>query len=730
MKNILFAILSLLILLPGYLRAEHKKDLMKADYLYRNLAFHEAIPYYERVADTVADPLVFGRLGDCYRLTKAPQQAAVWYAKAVTYSTCPPELKLQYGRMLMMLGRYEEAIPWLEQYQAAVPGERRVANLIAGCRQAKDRAPGQGSGPVLLGFNTDGSEFGPALRKGMLVFTADTVLSLMGGKRDDWTGSPYYSIVSVSCTHNGQCAGDIKKAAANVNTRFHDGPAVFSADGNTMYFTRTNFREKFLSRGSVPGADGIVRLQIMTATGYDETSGKFSDIRQFPYNSPQYSTAHPSLSPSGNTLVFASDMPGGSGGTDLYLCTRDTQGSWSAPRNIGTAVNTEGDEMFPYLYDDRTLYFASDGHVGIGGLDVYRAVWNDAENSFGKPEPMGEPVNSSYDDMSLVLVDGGTAGYFASNRPAARNGDNIFFVNLKKTWLSLRIKDGITGKPLPGSAVVLSSGSDRQTVTSDQSGQVFAQLPLPGTYVAEASRAGYNAGTLQIPNPGAGDTIYRELALAPDFSMEYHAVVLDRATRRPIERPVLIWSKLGGRASDSVQLETGGVFRVSLEPDERYHVYALKDKYYGSEKIVSTAGVRPGSGNTVLYDTLYMKELKTGEVYEIENIYYDYDKADIREDAKPSLNRLLDLLGQYQAMQIQINSHTDCRGSESYNQRLSQARALSVIRYLQQRGIGKERLRHKGFGESKPVERCPACERCTEEQHQRNRRTEFQIIAM
>jgi len=732
MKHILFLPVFVFVLFAGSVRAERNKDLMKADYLYSHLAYHEAIPYYERVAGGSADPLVLARLGDCYRLTKAPQEAAAWYAKAVTIPACPAVVKLHYGQMLMMLGRYDEAADWLGQYHAAVPDERRAANLIEGCRQAKQLPQHASDGSLsFLGFNTDRSEFGPSLRKGQLVFTADTVLSATGGKTDEWTGMPFYNILTVPCGQDGLCTGEIKRVAANINTKFHDGPAVFSADGSTMYFTRTNFTEKFLSRGAVPDQDGIVRLQILTATGYDEAAGRFEKITSFPFNSKQYSTAHPTVSPGGNILVFASDMPGGSGGTDLYLCIKEGAG-WSAPRNIGTTINTEGDEMFPFLYDDRTLYFASDGHPGLGGLDIYRAVWNDRENGFGKPEHMGAPVNSSYDDMSLVLTAGGSGGYFASNRPAPRKGDNIYFVNLEKIYLSLKVTDAETSQPIYGAAVSLQGMGDRRTFTSDAAGHVMAQLQPQGRYVIGATRAGYKPGSLEVTATGIRkqDTLYREIRLAPDFSIGYQVVVLDRATRRPIERPMLVWARLGGAGPDTVMLGTGEAYSITLDKDARYHVYAVKDRYYSNEKIVSTVGISRSAGTTMLYDTLFMKELKTGEVYEIENIYYDYDKATIREDAKPALNRLLELLRQYPAMQIQINSHTDCRGSDAYNLRLSQARAQSVIRYLQERGIGKDRLLHKGFGERMPVERCTSCERCTEQQHQRNRRTEFQVIAM
>lgn len=218
--------------------------------------------------------------------------------------------------------------------------------------------------------------------------------------------------------------------------------------------------------------------------------------------------------------------------------------------------------------------------------------------------------------------------------------------------------------------------------------------------------------------------------LESDFAIYYNAVVLDENTNEQIENPMIVFAKLGGGSADTNYISGEEGFTTSMDANAEYSVYAVKDKYYSNERMVSTAGILPSMGVTKIRDTLYMKELRIGEVYKIDNIYYDYDKANIREDAKPSLNGLIQLLQQYPDMTIQVNSHTDCRGSDSYNMSLSKARANSVIKYLQERGIAKKRLMHKGFGETAPVEKCTVCDDCSDEQHQRNRRTEFQIISM
>ncbi len=723
----------MLLLCVGAASARSNQDLLKANYLYRQLAFNEAIPYYEKVATDANDPEIYVQLGDCYRLTKRNTEAAAAYAKAVVMNGCPDMAKLHYGQVLMTLGKYSEASKWLKQYAATAPNEKRVANLITSCAWAPEMTGKIPSGVVVFQpFNTNGSDFGPALRKEQLVFASDTMVKGANvAKTDDWTGNPYYNILAVSCDPMGRCNSTITKIASDINTKFHDGPATFSGDGSTMYFTRTNISKQFLSRNSLPDQQGVVRLQIIVAKDYDEATGKFGKIEQFPFNSKDYSTAHPTVSPSGNTIVFASDMPGGQGGTDLYITTKQQGGNWSKPENLGGIINTEGDEMFPFLQDDNTLYFSSDGHVGLGGLDIYSATRSSA-GTFSQPEHAGIPVNSLNDDMSAVVHPVSNGIYFASNRPAEKGGDNIFFLNRQRVYLGLKIIDGATKKPLVGAAVTLKSTNSESRYTADMSGGVFTRLAPQSQYNVAITKAGYTSRNMNISSFDMkdNDTLWQEVSMEPDFSITYSAVVLDEKTGAAIEDPIVVFSKIGRSQSDSLVLPPGNAYTRTLSPNTEYYVYAVKDNYYSNEKVISTMGIDQSVGHTTLQDTIYMKKLQVGEVYKIENIYYDYDKANIREDAKPSLNRLLDLLAQYPQMKIQVNSHTDCRGSDSYNMNLSKARANSVIKYLQQRGIAKNRLLYKGYGETMPKESCDNCDACSETQHQANRRTEFQIIAM
>ena len=409
-------------------------DLEKANYLYNHLAFHEAIQYYEKIEDSLMPQQLFAQIGDCYRLTGGVAKAAYWYEKAVAVPGCKDEVKLHYAQLLMQLVRYDDAQRWLEEYRKNHPDDVRAANLIAGCKTAYASQTGVKDPAILLGFNTDRSEFAPTLWRGNLVFMADTAVAAKK-KTDTWSGNSYYSIYCVSADTAGTCGGEFKRLSAGkeLNIKYHTGPSTFAANGNTMYFTRTQYRRQFLNNKPVSGKDGTVRLEVMVASDYNDTETRFSSMAPFQYNNAEYSVSAAAVSPDGSKLVFSSDKPGGKGGSDLYLCLSDQKGGWSEPQSLDNAINTEGEEVYPYFVDNTTLSFSSDGLTGFGGLDIYTTQWNEKDSSFGMAVNVGAPFNSSYDDMSLAMFPGNRKAYFSSNRPAEKGGDNIYYYAKKET---------------------------------------------------------------------------------------------------------------------------------------------------------------------------------------------------------------------------------------------------------------------------------------------------------
>ena len=665
MKHLLvLLVISCTTMYTGNVFAKENKDLAKANYYYSHYDFHKAIPCYEKIADQINDPAIYAKLGDCYRQTENPDKAAAMYDKAVKTKGCEVSVMLRYGQVLMALTRYTDAEKWLKQYQKYNKGDRRVANLIAGCSDAEMMRNGIPSGfTTFLSINSEGSEFAPTMWNGKLVFTSDTGIDIKK-KTDNWSGKAYYNMYSVSCDNKGNCDTIIGLVASakKLNIKYHNGPSTFSTDGTQMYYTRSKYNDNVFGRKSVTNTDSTVLLEIMIASEYDSSRKEFRKFTPFEYNSDKYSVAHATISPNGKMLVFSSNMPKGAGGSDLYLCKLTAANSWSAPQSAGNNINTEGEEVFPYWADDHTLFFSSDGHEGMGGLDVYKTHFDDKSGSFSKVENVGAPINSSYDDISLAMYADGRSTYFSSNRPAEKGGDNIYFYRREKVFLQMNFKDSASQQPVAGARVMLRASKDKQESRADNSGRVFTQLYPEDQYTLDISKDQYEPKSIMLSSASGKelDTIISNVSL--------------------------------------VKIPT-----VDTTPAIAKH-----------ESPMDSPGV---------------KAFVVDKVYELGHFYYDYDKYQLTSAHKRFLDTLLTQLTRHPEMRIEIQSHTDCRGSDKYNKVLSKRRALSVVNYLEDHGISKKRLEYVGFGSSKPTVLCqPTCKSCTEEQHYLNRILEFRVL--
>jgi outer membrane protein OmpA-like peptidoglycan-associated protein/tetratricopeptide (TPR) repeat protein len=649
--------------------AKENKDLMRANYYYSHYAYFEAIPYFEKVAGELNSCAVYSQLADCYSVTNNLQKAADAYSKAVKIPGCSSTVVLKYAQLLMELMQYEEAGKQLEEYRKTNANDKRAEHLAAACKSANSVLSAIPAGiAVLLPFNTDGSDFAPTIWKGQLVFTSDTAIDLKK-KTDNWTGRSYYNIYTMPLA--GAADGFNKLSETKeVNIKYHNGPCTFTADGKQMYYTRSRFSDKFLGKKPISNKDSVVLREIMIASDYDASAKKFKTIKPFQYNSEEYSVAHPSVSPNGKLLAFSSDMPKGAGGSDIYICKKMGAG-WSKPLNAGNMINTEGEEVFPYWGDDATLFFSSDGHEGLGGLDIYKCTWDDKSGTFSKAENIGTPINSSYDDISLALLTDGGSTYFSSNRPAAKGGDNIYRYKKEKIFLQLHVVDSVTQQPLANVNVSLDALKDKKDKPTDVSGLMFTQLYPGEQYNISVHPDEYIPASISVTATGANetDTLFRTIKLL----------------QVPRHKPDTI---------------------AAIVP----------------------ADVRPPHMNVM--DTPGIRTFEVNEVYEVGHFYYDYNKYELTAQHKIYLDTLLTQLNRHTTMRIEIRSHTDCRGGYEFNQVLSKNRALTVVNYLVKHGIDRKRLEYVGLGYSQPAVKCPDCNACTEHEHYLNRILEFRVLQL
>ncbi|MCB0511531.1 MAG: PD40 domain-containing protein, partial [Bacteroidetes bacterium] len=432
----------------------------KAEKLYNELAYAQAIPLYETYLKKNENLKSMLELGDCYRLTSKFDKAEYWYGKAVEKGDVEPEYKLYYAKMLQANEKYEEAAKWYANYKQSVPEDKRATNQLKASADygqyllTRDRFQVKN-----LSFNTSGYDFAPVWYDKGLIFSSSRDSSKAISNESMWTGTQFFDMYYVEGEKTE--FGKPKALKADAATKYHEAAATFTPDKKKVYFTRNNFYNNKLKTSS----DKIVKLNIYES---DIDGMNWKNDKAFQYNNSEYSVGHPALTADGNSMYFISDMPGGFGGTDIYV-TKKEGDSWGIPKNLGEEINTEGMEMFPYVDEEGVLYFASDGQGGLGGLDIFRTRFNEKTEKFGKVRNFGAPVNSSHDDFSLVYGKDKSVGYFTSNRPEGKGLDDIYSFTDDGVYLEGIVVDAETREPICNSKVImkakLTQSEEGKTIT-------------------------------------------------------------------------------------------------------------------------------------------------------------------------------------------------------------------------------------------------------------------------
>ncbi|RZM27905.1 MAG: flagellar motor protein MotB [Pedobacter sp.] len=623
-----------------------------------------------------------------YKMTNQYKEALAAYESLSKVPGLKPEWALNYAEQLATSQQYEKSENWYRKYLSLTPGDKRAANFAH--TKLSSLAKNEGHWTIgYLNINTMGAEYSPTYYGEGLLFASNRQSSKLNSRVFEWDNTPFTNLYVVSKlkdikTINADSAVAASKSKkhpsskvntddtpttandtrtlgnsissqwtdasimleenkftkllkGNVNSKYHNSSAAVFPDGSIM-FTRNNYNKGQTQRST----DGIIKLKLYTASGEN-----LSKITEFPYNSNEYSTGHPSLNATGNILIFASDMPGGSGGTDLYYSVRSGNGPWTRPVNMGKKINTEGNEMFPFLDKEGNLYFASNGHAGLGGLDLFKVALKEMKPQ-SDPVNMGSPINSPTDDFGLTISDDGKSGYFSSNR---KGSDDIYSFKGSTNRLTLEgiVYDAITKIPLGGSRLLMRHLDGMDTIRTDAKGYYKRELPRETDYEVTAQKLGYVNKISFVSSVGiVGDTTIRK------------DIFLNKAE--------------------------------SLQQYVISHCDSLK------------------------------------KIFAVKNIYYDLDRSEIRQDARPALDELVRLMTKYPEITVITSSHTDSRATEQYNRALSMRRGENAKSYLVSRGISASRITIEYYGKTRLVNRCFDGVPCSEENQQLNRRTEFDVI--
>ncbi|MCF8326039.1 MAG: OmpA family protein [Leadbetterella sp.] len=514
---------------------------------------------------------------------------------------------------------------------------------------------------------------------------------------------------------------EIDEFSKSINSKYHEGPVTFFKDYKKIVFTRNNY-----NKGKAKKSEkGINMLKLFIAT---KKGNKWTDIKELPFNSNEYSTGHPALSPDNRKMYFVSDMPGGFGGTDIYVVDY-REGNWGAPINLGREVNTEGNEMFPFVDEIGNFYFASDGHAGLGGLDMFYLEFRNGV-PYGEVENLGAPINSTKDDFGFITDGNRSRGYFSSNRRKGYADDNIYAFTKGCNALNILVYDSQTNLPLANTELrMVKNGVNKQGYITNSLGEASLCIESGADFEFKAFKEGYDVGTITYGTMSQSLSKQQQLKiyLEPARRPLVKGRIVSEVDQMPIAGATV---SLENERDGSVAIVITGVDgRYAFQPDRdgRYSVSAVKENYATNTENIGK--IKNSKKNYSVERNFGM--IGEGDIFRLDNIYYDLDKSDIRADAKKELeSKVIPVLKKYPDLQIELRSHTDSRASEEYNQRLSAARARSVADYLLSRGISSDRLVANGYGESELVNECDDSAKCEENAHQANRRTEFKILAV
>jgi outer membrane protein OmpA-like peptidoglycan-associated protein/tetratricopeptide (TPR) repeat protein len=437
-KTYVYIILLILLSFQGYAQ---KAKVAAADKKYEQYAFIDAISTYERVAEKgYKDEKMFQKLGNAYYFNAELDKAAKWYGELFLMNeNQEPEYLYRYSQTLKSIGEYDKANKMLDQFNKKSGNDLRAKLYEKHKDYLEEIKANSGRFNVEdAGINSEFSDYGTSFLGNKLIFASARDTGGISKKVFKWTNQSFTNLYSSDVKSDGKLE-EPKRFGNRINSKFHESTPVFTKDGLTMYFTRNNFLDGKKGKDS----KRITLLKIYKAILED---GQWKDVTELPFNSDQYSVAHPALSNDDKTLYFASDMPGTFGQSDLFKVTINEDGTYSTPENLGTKINTEGRETFPFVSDDNELYFATDGRPGLGGLDIYVAKI-EKDKSFNEVQNVGAPINGPKDDFGFFIDSKSRIGFFTSNREGGKGYDDIYkFSETKKLTCEQILKGTITDK--------------------------------------------------------------------------------------------------------------------------------------------------------------------------------------------------------------------------------------------------------------------------------------------
>lgn len=624
-----------------------KTNLKKADALFKNYSYVDAAKAYEECLQNIEDPSAqtIKNAADSYYFISDARNALKWYKKLyeVQGNNLTDIYYLRYIQSMKAVMDYDDADKITKEYLNKKGDQKEINRYVTQKKQLDSLKKAKSLYQIKnLDINTSKSDFGATFYQDRIVFTSARDTTRFAEKLYNWNNQPFLNLyIAERNPADGSLFND-NLFMPNVMTKYHEATASFDASGKTIYYSSNIIKKKKL----VIDQNKVNNFQILKGS---IVNGKVENPEKVFFDNDDYSVGHPCLSDDGQWLFFASDMPGGYGETDLYVVKIADDGTMSSPQNLGPSINTIGNDLFPF-FRNGVLYFSSDGHYGLGDLDVYESKFL-ADGSFTTPRNLGTPINSNKDDFTFVIDKTGAYGYVSSNRAGGKGDDDIYsFVKGEPVC-----NQNISGK-----------ATDRKS-----------KLPI-----SDVTVVAYNS--------------YNEILAETKTNYE-------------------------------------GNYAVTVPCNKSVRLVAKKTNYSDDEKTVETTKENEGEITNVNfelsnYDDLVVKKQGVEKV-DVKPIYFDYNKYDITPSAVDELAKVVFIMRKFPNIRIKIESHTDSRGKDSYNLKLSDNRAKSTRDYIVSQGIDASRIESAiGYGETRLVNKCKNGVKCTEAEHLLNRRSDFIII--
>ena len=719
MKKIL---LYVIILLGVFQSAWSQQDLKRANDLFEKKYYADAIALYEAALPNNKSSLVIKNLADSYYHTFDLNASARWYRYLISNygDTVDEQYYFKLNQSLKAIGEYEEANNVLIDYHTKEGNMAQLQQLKEGITYLENvSAIGNRFTIENSELNTTTSEFGAMQVGDALWYTASHKKSTSKNYR--WNNQHYLDIYT-HATDKIQMGDSLSISLSNhVNTKLHEGSFTIAPNGTTMYFTRNNY-----NNGKRKTDDKKVsNLKIYSANLVD---GEWKNVTELSFNSDDFSNEHPALNTDGTKLYFSSDRPGGFGSFDIYVTSLQADNTFSTPVNLGGVINTDKKEQFPFIASDNSLYFSSNGHPGFGLLDVF--ISKDQNGTFQKPDNLGLPVNSGYDDFSYVLNSDNASGYFASNRPSGNGSDDIYSFSVTKDltiencaqFITGIITDRTTALPLASATVTLLDENNEVigTCITKENGAFDFNIVCEAYYEVKAEKNGYEGNAKNIRST-------KERNAEHDASMSLYSIKEKEKTE------ALAMQK----KQEAERLRTEQMAAKKLEADKKAALLAEKQRIEEAERLTQKRIAEKAKAEKALAkkiaDAIATEKAIVKEndrtVIQTEEIHFDYSLWYLRRESRERLQTVIDIMKKNPGMVIEIGTHTDIRGNRGYNKDLSQKRADSAKDYLVKNGIESDRVISKGYGESKPIVVCATEDACSEEDHEWNRRCEFVVLS-